>query len=213
MRALVRILFTMLPVTAGEMGVLSEEYVQFGKGPVQFVMTREERTRWKGITNDAEARAFIDLFWVRRDPAFHTFFDQAVEYADRTLVGRTRGSMTDMGRVLVIMGPPSRQRKYLMPMAVAPSWTPYMPDRVTPWLSREVIVSRDSGPTLCWVYDAGETAVAPLSPAVEICFERRDRGESWLLKEDGSWPESFFERINVSRLTRADLHGAPAPRH
>jgi GWxTD domain-containing protein len=93
---------------------LSPQFSDWGKGPVQFLMTPEEQTRWKSIRNDAEASAFVDLFWARRDPTpgtprneYKENFDTAVKYADeRFTAGRTKGSLSDRGKVLILFGPP-----------------------------------------------------------------------------------------------------------
>lgn len=95
---------------------LSKENSDFGNGPVSWIMTNEEKAQWKGIKTDADAKAFIDLFWARRDPTpgtprneFKETFDQRVQYADdHFAAGRTRGAMTDPGRVLIVLGPPTR---------------------------------------------------------------------------------------------------------
>src|SRR5260370_40352165 len=44
---------------------LSDKFADFGKGPEQFLMTREELAQWKTVRSDADAQAFIDLFWLR----------------------------------------------------------------------------------------------------------------------------------------------------
>jgi len=93
---------------------LSPQYADWGKGPVQFLMTPEEQTKWKSIKNDADASAFVDLFWARRDPTpatpvneFKTNFDSAVKYADEHFTqGRTRGGLSDRGKILILFGPP-----------------------------------------------------------------------------------------------------------
>jgi GWxTD domain-containing protein len=95
---------------------LSKEYSDFGNGPAQWIMTNEEKAQWTGVTTDSDAKAFVDLFWARRDPTpgtqrneFKESFDQRVQYADEHFAaGRTRGAMTDPGRVLIILGPPTR---------------------------------------------------------------------------------------------------------
>ncbi len=95
---------------------LSKQYSDFGNGPAQWIMTNDEKAQWKTIKTDADAKAFVDLFWARRDPTpgtprneFKESFDQRVEYADQHFAaGRTRGSMTDPGHVLVVLGAPTR---------------------------------------------------------------------------------------------------------
>lgn len=95
---------------------LSKDNSDFGNGPAQWIMTKEEKAQWKSVQTDADAKAFIDLFWARRDPTpgtprneFKESFDQRVKYADEHFAaGRTRGAMTDPGHVLIVLGPPTR---------------------------------------------------------------------------------------------------------
>jgi len=68
---------------------LSAENRDWANGAVQYVMTPQEQAQWKQIKTDAEAKAFIDLFWAKRDPSASTavneyrdMFEQAVKYAD-----------------------------------------------------------------------------------------------------------------------------------
>jgi len=93
---------------------LSPQFADWGKGPVQFLMTPEEQAQWKNIKNDADASAFVDLFWARRDPTpatprneYKEQFDTAVKYADEHFTaGRTRGAVSDRGKILILFGPP-----------------------------------------------------------------------------------------------------------
>jgi len=94
---------------------LSPAKADFGKGPAQYLMTAEEKAAWKSIQNDADADAFIELFWARRDPTpatprneFREEFESRVKIADDQFGhGRTKGSMTDPGRMLIVYGPPT----------------------------------------------------------------------------------------------------------
>ncbi|HEX3582844.1 MAG TPA: GWxTD domain-containing protein, partial [Thermoanaerobaculia bacterium] len=118
MKALTRISLAIAIAAMATSGFaqLSKEYTDFGNGPATWIMTNEEKAQWKGIQTDADAKAFIDLFWARRDPTpgtprneFKESFDQRVQYADEHFAaGRTRGAMTDPGRVLIVLGPPTR---------------------------------------------------------------------------------------------------------
>ncbi|HEY4640379.1 MAG TPA: GWxTD domain-containing protein [Thermoanaerobaculia bacterium] len=94
---------------------MAQKYVDFGKGPATWLMTRDEQKKWKTIANDADAQEFIDLFWARRDPTPGTFgnefkaeFDARVKYADDKLGDRNgKGSMSDRGRALIVLGFPT----------------------------------------------------------------------------------------------------------
>jgi GWxTD domain-containing protein len=97
------------------MAALSPSMQEWGKGPVQHLMTKQEAAQWKAIKTDEEAQKFIDLFWAKRDPSPGTpenehklRFDQLVQLSDeRFQFQRTKGSMTDRGRVMILVGPPS----------------------------------------------------------------------------------------------------------
>jgi len=93
---------------------LSEEYSGWADGPEGLLLTKKENKEWAKITTDAAAERFIELFWARRNPepdnpfnAFKAEFDAKVLFADENLgYGKTRGSLTDRGRVLILMGRP-----------------------------------------------------------------------------------------------------------
>ena len=99
-----------LPSFAG----LSSEYAGWADGPLGFLLTKKERKEWKKITTDAEAKRFIDLFWARRDPNLGTPYNEfkarteaLIRYADEHFgTEKQRGSMTDRGKVLILMGMP-----------------------------------------------------------------------------------------------------------
>lgn len=94
---------------------LSEKYKEWREGPVQWIMTSDEMRAWKNVRTDEEAAEFIDLFWVRRDPTpgtavneYHIDFDVYVNSADQQFAEKgRRGSMTDRGRVAIVLGPPT----------------------------------------------------------------------------------------------------------
>lgn len=106
----------MLSTTAAS-AALSPQYEEWRKGPAQWIMTGDETRAWKNLKDDAAASAFIDLFWARRDPTPGTFenefradFDGRVINADKLYTEkRTRGALTDRGRALIVLGPPSRR--------------------------------------------------------------------------------------------------------
>jgi len=51
-----------LAVIAVSAFALSTENAEWGKGPAQFLMTKEEAARWKAVKTDEEAAKFIALF-------------------------------------------------------------------------------------------------------------------------------------------------------
>src|SRR6266849_2172577 len=96
--------------------VLSPAQADWAKGPVQFLMTKEEVAQWNALQSDADADAFIALFWARRDPTpgtprneFREDFEVRAAYADKNFATpRMRGSLTDRGKALIICGPPTK---------------------------------------------------------------------------------------------------------
>ncbi|HEV7573132.1 MAG TPA: GWxTD domain-containing protein [Thermoanaerobaculia bacterium] len=101
---------------------LSPAKADWGKGPAQYIMTAEEKAAWKNLQTDAAADEFIALFWARRDPTpatprneFREDFEARVKTADAQFShGRTKGSMTDPGRMLIIFGGPSLPVKQIV---------------------------------------------------------------------------------------------------
>lgn len=96
---------------------LTASQAEWANGPVRWLMTENERRAWSAASNDeAAANEFIDLFWARRDPTpgtatneYKDEFERRVSEADKLFSnGGRRGSLTDPGRVYVVLGPPDR---------------------------------------------------------------------------------------------------------
>ncbi len=83
-------------------------------GPARWLILPDEERRLRRLRTNQEAVAFLEDFWNRRDPdpdqpgnPFLQVFSQRVEAADRLYgEGGTRGSLTDRGRALILLGPP-----------------------------------------------------------------------------------------------------------
>jgi GWxTD domain-containing protein len=93
---------------------LSQTYTQWPEGPAGFLLTQSERKAYAQLQTDAEAKAFIDLFWAKRDPDLNTVqnefkldFEMRVKAADAQFSTDTlKGSLSDRGKVLILMGRP-----------------------------------------------------------------------------------------------------------
>lgn len=157
--------------------------------PARWLMLPEEEREARRLRTNREAVAFIEAFWQRRDPdpgvpgnpAAQTFYDR-VEAAD-SLYGEEgrRGSLTDRGRVLVLLGPPPvltySQRS-------TPAWDP------GPLGSRPAVQTRRLVQET-WLYRAED-----LSPALLA-----------LLAEQGREPEAvlvFVVEPDRTYLTEGD---------
>jgi GWxTD domain-containing protein len=91
----------------------------WAKGPVHWIMTPDEEKAFRALKTDEERAAFAKSFWEKRDPTpgtpeneFEIIFWQKVEAADKNYHDQIReGSMTDIGRVFILFGPPAAQHK------------------------------------------------------------------------------------------------------
>lgn len=81
----------------------------------KYLATAAELAEWKSLEHKAAREAFVDQFWKRRDPTpateeneFRESFSGRVAFADRAFEGSQvdRGSLTDRGRVFVLLGKP-----------------------------------------------------------------------------------------------------------
>ncbi|MGV8039380.1 MAG: GWxTD domain-containing protein [Thermoanaerobaculaceae bacterium] len=99
---------------------LSQQHVDWSKGAAGFLMTDEEKAEWSRLTSDAQAEAFVELFWARRDTnpktvpnEFKLDFEARVKAADNQFSyekgngEKVAGSTTDRGKVLLLMGMPA----------------------------------------------------------------------------------------------------------
>lgn len=98
-------------------------------GPARWLMLPEEERQLDRLRTHAQAVAFVEGFWRRRDPdggrpgnPFEEEFQRRVEAADRLYgEGTVRGSLTDRGRALILLGPPPALNYGQKPV---PAWDP-----------------------------------------------------------------------------------------
>jgi GWxTD domain-containing protein len=90
-------------------------YKDWNKSPeFSGLAVESEQKEWKKIASDEEAERFIQLFWAKRDPdlktsvnEFKIAFDQRVKEADQLFaLPRTRGALTERGKLYVLVGVP-----------------------------------------------------------------------------------------------------------
>lgn len=95
---------------------LSQSFKDWPSSPAGFLLTPSERKAYAELKTDAEAQAFIDLFWAKRDPDLNTVpnefkldFDQKVAAADKMFsTDKLPGSLSDRAKVLYLLGRPAR---------------------------------------------------------------------------------------------------------
>lgn len=132
---------------------VSPEYLNWGDSAVRLLMMKHEKTDWAAVRTDADAKAFIDLFWARRDPTPDTpanelrqQIETRIKEADRRYrFGKTPGSQTDRGLVYVLLGEPNE-----IVTAVRQPFASTMPQFQRPvnvhsWIYRNAAAERVTG--------------------------------------------------------------------
>lgn len=117
-RGLAAALLSMAPLLAGCSGGVPPAETAgldaWAQGPARWLILPEEAREMKHLGTSREAIAFMERFWRRRDPdpstpgnLFMQAFHERVEAADALYAEPgVRGSLTDRGRALVLLGPP-----------------------------------------------------------------------------------------------------------
>lgn len=93
---------------------LGPDLGRWADGPVRWLIRPAEGRQFRRLRSNREAIIFIEAFWRRRDPdpgepgnPFLESFEQRVAAADSLYAeGDTRGSLTDRGRALILLGAP-----------------------------------------------------------------------------------------------------------
>src|SRR3954471_22249640 len=193
MRTLTRVVLVSLIATlvaALAAASLSSSFVEWGKGPAQYLMTKDEQAQWKQISDDAAAQAFIDLFWARRDPSpgtpaneFKDDFDARVAAADKTFAeGHTKGPMTDRGHVFITLGRPTKLER----TNPEPKSTILAPTTGQPNLGDQNVESLQSySPKQLWTYEASKTKLQLGAPSAELAFVDQYGSNEWKLERTG----------------------------
>jgi GWxTD domain-containing protein len=145
-------------------------------GPTRWLMLPDELRQVQRMRTNREAVDWLESFWRRRDPdpdqpgneTAKTFY-QRVEAADRLYSdGGIRGSLTDRGRALILLGPPPFLR---YSQKSGPAWEPGRPGGRAAIQTRDVVIES-------WVY-----ALEDLPPELreQIAKESPDRTELELI--------------------------------
>jgi GWxTD domain-containing protein len=94
---------------------LSKEYKKWLDEDVRWIITDEEMSAFKQLSNDEERDQFIESFWQRRDPTPDTAENEYKEehyrriaYANEHFAAGKAGFRTDRGRIYVMFGPPDQ---------------------------------------------------------------------------------------------------------
>jgi GWxTD domain-containing protein len=92
---------------------LSKTYKKWLDEDVRWIITDEERSAFKQLSNDEERDQFIEAFWQRRDPTPDTVENEFKEehyrriaYANEHFAAGIPGWKSDRGRIYIQYGPP-----------------------------------------------------------------------------------------------------------
>ena len=100
-----------------------QKYVQpdaFGPNPALLILgSKNEQQTFRSILAPADRQTFIQDFWARRDPTpgterneFQEDFNKRAEFADQAFATKDGlGSMTDRGKVFILLGEPAYIRR------------------------------------------------------------------------------------------------------
>jgi GWxTD domain-containing protein len=134
--------------------VASAPTEDWSKSPDAAFLTSEERRQWKELRSDESREDFKKLYWSRRDPdpltepnEFREMVQARIRSADAQFsVGKTPGSRTARGLVLIVLGRPSIQQQTVGPVTGAPEMS--TPGRIS--------IPNDAFATTefhTWIYD------------------------------------------------------------
>src|SRR5271167_1250860 len=91
---------------------LSSTYKKWLNEDVRWIITPEELSAFKQLSNDEERDAFIEQFWLRRDPTpdtpeneFKEEHYRRIEYANEHFAAGVPGWRTDRGQMYIKFGP------------------------------------------------------------------------------------------------------------
>lgn len=207
---------------------LSAEYLEWGRGPVQFIMTKEEAAKWKTVGTDDEAKAFVALFWARRDPTpetprneFREEYDKRVATADKNFPGeKVRGAMTDRGRALVLFGMPKKmertgnQRDSAMPQGINTPAIAGAPggDPVGGFTSRSndpTNPAADNTAAQVWTYEGDDARRMFNQGRAVLRFVDRNAKSEFTMERGGVDFAAAQNRVNQAALKQPNLTAAP----
>src|SRR5262249_29117814 len=88
-------------------------YKEWPNNDVKWIITDEERKAYLTLTTDDEREAFIERFWLHRDPdpdtpenEYKDEYYRRLAYADEHFTSGIPGRNTDRGRIYIRFGPP-----------------------------------------------------------------------------------------------------------
>ncbi len=189
---------------------LSQTYRSFLEGPAGFIATKDEKKSFEKLGSDAEAERFVALFWAKRNPnlgslvnQFKVDFDLRVAAADRQFgTDRVKGSMTDRGRTLIVLGRPFGVSSHIS-------------DNTVPFSGKNV--ADQHGGIEVWTYRRNQIPESVKSEEVYFIFvessvgakdfplDREERRNALALKLLADSPERLLRNPDLKEVPRVGL--------
>jgi GWxTD domain-containing protein len=89
-------------------GGLSPQFKDWPKSPEAYFLTAEEKTQWKNVKDDGQAKEFVERYYARRASDLPQVLKERIGVADKYFsAGKVKGSETLRGKVIILFGPPS----------------------------------------------------------------------------------------------------------
>ena len=89
-------------------GGLSPQFKDWPNSPEAYFLTAEEKTQWKNVKDDGQAKAFVERYYARRASDLPQVLKERIGVADKYFsAGKVKGSETLRGKVIILFGPPS----------------------------------------------------------------------------------------------------------
>jgi GWxTD domain-containing protein len=206
----------LLAVTATNgYAAMSKEYADFPKGPAQYLMTEAERAQWKNIKSDDAAKAFIELFWAKRDPSPGTAVNEARDqFAELVRVAdgnfrepNKKGSLTDRGKVFILMGSPTK----IIRSDSGPKSTIQQPDTPTMGEPQGATTVQGYSPKELWTFEQAKVKYTLGQPIAEVAFIDQYGSGDWKIEKVISTDyKSLFERVAKNAwITQPNLTEVP----
>jgi GWxTD domain-containing protein len=84
------------------------DFKDWERSPQGYFMTKAEHQEWSAIKTQEDAQKFIDQFLAKRGPTFAADVAARAAKADQYFtIGKTPGSKTLRGKVVILFGPPT----------------------------------------------------------------------------------------------------------
>jgi GWxTD domain-containing protein len=87
------------------------DIMKWNKTPEAYYMTAQERAEWKNVSSPEQAQKFVDDYRRKRGEQFLKDVRTRIDIADKQFkLDKTAGSLTQKGRVFMLLGPPNQAR-------------------------------------------------------------------------------------------------------